>query len=285
MPCAWSSFPASARRSPRCRSSSGATSRGTGRIANPAARPWPGHGSCPRARSSARAPGTRPRRGSSRRSRRTTTPPGELVSQRGARRCASRPGRTSPLVVDSGPAFTPRRGAAVTGLSRILPEARGAHARHRPRRALPRRAPARPAARAAERALVLRRRGGNRARPRQPHARARAHRGRRAPRRRRGHFRRLRHRYRPARRGVASLPQRAGPRLRHALRAAGRPNRQVGYADFFLPPQTVGCPVLGTFATRDSVGVLAREQRRTRASTRGAARSRRYRQLIFRESE
>jgi translocation and assembly module TamA len=32
--------------------------------------------------------------------------------------------------------------------------------------------------------------------------------------------------------------------------------RQVGYADFYLPPKSLGLPVLGAVATRDSVGVL-----------------------------
>ena len=32
--------------------------------------------------------------------------------------------------------------------------------------------------------------------------------------------------------------------------------RQIGYADFYLPPGTVGAPFLGTLATKDSVGLL-----------------------------
>jgi translocation and assembly module TamA len=39
-----------------------------------------------------------------------------------------------------------------------------------------------------------------------------------------------------------------------ALRADG--TRQIGYADFYLPSGAIAAPIVGTFATRDSVGVL-----------------------------
>lgn len=61
-------------------------------------------------------------------------------------------------------------------------------------------------------------------------------------------------------------------------------NRQVGYADFYLPPQTVGFPVLGTFATKDSVGVLVENESNLGLDTRRGAVAA-YRQLIFKEAE
>lgn len=56
--------------------------------------------------------------------------------------------------------------------------------------------------------------------------------------------------------------------------------RQVGYADFYLPPKTMGLPVLGAVATRDSVGVLAENESNQGLDTRRGAVAA-YRQLVF----
>lgn len=60
--------------------------------------------------------------------------------------------------------------------------------------------------------------------------------------------------------------------------------RQVGYADFYLPPKSFGLPVLGTFATKDSVGFLAENESNQGLDTRRGAVAG-YRQLIFKETE
>ena len=46
--------------------------------------------------------------------------------------------------------------------------------------------------------------------------------------------------------------------------------RQLGYADFYLPPGALGLPIVGAVAAKDSVGILA-ENTSTRASTRAGA--------------
>lgn len=56
----------------------------------------------------------------------------------------------------------------------------------------------------------------------------------------------------------------------HSALQADR-TRQIGYADFHLPPGTVGAPFLGTLATRDSVGVLGERTSNQGLDTRRAA--------------
>jgi translocation and assembly module TamA len=60
--------------------------------------------------------------------------------------------------------------------------------------------------------------------------------------------------------------------------------RQIGYADFYLPPRTVGFPVLGTVATKDSVGILAENESNQGLDTRRIAVAG-YRQLVFERSD
>jgi translocation and assembly module TamA len=60
--------------------------------------------------------------------------------------------------------------------------------------------------------------------------------------------------------------------------------RQIGYADFFLPPGVLGLPVIGTFATRDSVGFLAENKSNQGLETRRGAVAA-YRRLVFQDIE
>ena len=57
-------------------------------------------------------------------------------------------------------------------------------------------------------------------------------------------------------------------------------NRQIGYADFYLPPASIGFPIVGTIATRDSVGFLVENKSNQGLDTRRGAVAA-YRQLIF----
>lgn len=56
--------------------------------------------------------------------------------------------------------------------------------------------------------------------------------------------------------------------------------RQVGYADFYLPPGTVGAPFVGSVATRDSVGVLGEHTANQGLDTRRVAVAG-YRQFLY----
>lgn len=56
--------------------------------------------------------------------------------------------------------------------------------------------------------------------------------------------------------------------------------RQIGYADFHLPPGTAGAPFLGTVATRDSVGFLAERTSNQGLDTRRIAVAG-YRQFLY----
>lgn len=90
----------------------------------------------------------------------------------------------------------------------------------------------------------------------------------------------------------------AGPRGEVSLRyrnAFGRgydmhsalqadPARQVGYADFHLPPGTMGAPFLGSVATRDSVGILGERTSNQGLDTRRIAVAG-YRQFLYESVE
>lgn len=60
--------------------------------------------------------------------------------------------------------------------------------------------------------------------------------------------------------------------------------RQIGYADFYLPPGTVGSPFAGTLATRDSVGVLGEHTANQGLDTRRGAVAA-YRQFLYENVE
>ncbi|MBZ0251233.1 MAG: BamA/TamA family outer membrane protein, partial [Burkholderiales bacterium] len=90
----------------------------------------------------------------------------------------------------------------------------------------------------------------------------------------------------------------AGPRGEVSLRyrnAFGRgydmhsalqadPARQIGYADFHLPPGTMGAPFLGSVATRDSVGILGERTSNQGLDTRRIAVAG-YRQFLYESVE
>jgi translocation and assembly module TamA len=61
-------------------------------------------------------------------------------------------------------------------------------------------------------------------------------------------------------------------------------DRQIGYADFYLPPRTLGSSTLGTYAIKDSVGVLAENESNQGLDTRRGAVAG-YRQLVFKDTE
>jgi translocation and assembly module TamA len=69
----------------------------------------------------------------------------------------------------------------------------------------------------------------------------------------------------------------------HSALQADR-TRQLGYADFYLPPGSLGLPVLGSVATRDSVGALVENKSNQGLETRRVAVAG-YRQLIFEKVE
>jgi translocation and assembly module TamA len=87
-------------------------------------------------------------------------------------------------------------------------------------------------------------------------------------------------------RGEVSLRYRdvlgKGYDMHSALQADSK--RQIGYADFYLPPKTFGFPVIGSFATKDSVGILAEHTSNQGLDTRRVAVAG-YRQLIFEKVE
>ena len=60
--------------------------------------------------------------------------------------------------------------------------------------------------------------------------------------------------------------------------------RQVGYADFHLPPGTMGAPFLGSVATRDSVGILGERTSNQGLDTRRIAVAG-YRQFLYESVE
>ena len=60
--------------------------------------------------------------------------------------------------------------------------------------------------------------------------------------------------------------------------------RQIGYADFYLPPGTVGSPFAGTLATRDSIGVLGEHTANQGLDTRRVAVAA-YRQFLYENVE
>ena len=102
---------------------------------------------------------------------------------------------------------------------------------------------------------------------------------------RRGRLRRLRHR-----RGRCAASCRCGYRnvfgrgydMLSALQADK--TKQLGYADFYLPPGTLGLPLLGAVATKDSVGVLAENTSNQGLDTRRGAVAA-YRQFFYEKVE
>ena len=62
------------------------------------------------------------------------------------------------------------------------------------------------------------------------------------------------------------------------------PKRQIGYADFYLPPGTVGTSIVGAYAIKDSVGILGENESNQGLTTKRVAVAG-YRQLIFEKVE
>ncbi|MGE3450858.1 MAG: autotransporter assembly complex family protein [Burkholderiales bacterium] len=87
-------------------------------------------------------------------------------------------------------------------------------------------------------------------------------------------------------RGEVSLRHRnalgRGYDMRSALQADK--TRQIGYADFHLPPGAIGAPFVGTFATKDSVGVLGEHTANQGLDTRRGAVAG-YRQFLYDDLE
>jgi len=83
-------------------------------------------------------------------------------------------------------------------------------------------------------------------------------------------------------RGEVSLRYRNAFRRGYDMHSAVQADRtrQIGYADFHLPPGTAGAPFVGTVATRDSVGILGERTSNQGLDTRRVAVAG-YRQFLY----